>query len=302
MDDDELPLERLLPAAAPAGAQEIVEWFGLWKRPERRPARPRVLLNMVSSVDGRATLGGRSGALSGPADRALFHGLRSTVDGVLVGAGTVRTERYGRIIPKAATRERRRERGLSDEPLACIVSGRMTIPADTPLLAEPAARVVIITASAASLPATRAHVEYVRAERHGRLDLPAALAALAERFAVGTLLCEGGPHLAGRLLAAGLVDELFLTLSPKLAGGDPAGGAGLRIIAGEELRPPAELELLAVLRSHSQLFLRYGVLPRAGTDGASGDAGEASRDTVEASGDTAEASADTGATSATPGA
>lgn len=263
MDDNELQFERLLPAAPPAGAGEILEWFGLWKRPERRPARPRVLLNMVSTVDGRATLDGRSGALSGPADRALFHGLRATVDGVLVGAGTVRTERYGRIIRTAATRELRRERGLSDEPLACIVSGRMSLAGDIPLLAEPAARVVIVTASAASLPATKAHVDYVRAERHGRLDLPAALAALAERFAVRTLLCEGGPHLARQLLADGLVDELFLTLSPKLASGEGAGGEGRRIVAGEELQPPAELELLAVLRSHSQLFLRYGVLPRA---------------------------------------
>lgn len=264
MADDELQLERLLPAAAPAGAAEIVEWFGLWERPERRPARPRVLVNMVSTVDGLATIGGRSGGLGGPADRALFHGLRAAVDGVLVGAGTVRTERYGRLIPNAATRELRRRRGLSEEPLACIVSGRMALGDDIPLLAEPAARVAILTASAASLPATQAHVDYVRAERHGRLDLPGGLAALAERFAVDTLLCEGGPHLAGQLFADGLVDELFLTLSAKIAGGEPAGGEALRIVAGEELQPPAELELLAVLRAHAQLFLRYGVLPTPG--------------------------------------
>src|SRR5208282_254060 len=122
------------------------------------------MLNMVSSVDGRATLGGRSGTLSDSSDRALFHALRAAVDGVLVGAGTVGAERYGRIIGDAATRRLRRERGLADEPLACIVSGRLRLDTDIPLLAEPEARVAILTASAASLPAPRAQLDYVRCE------------------------------------------------------------------------------------------------------------------------------------------
>jgi len=258
--DDELRFERLLPAGEPADAAQIVEAFGLWERPARAPARPRVMLNMVATADGRSTLGGRSGALGGAADRALFHSLRSAVDAVLVGAGTVRTERYGRIIADGAQRELRRRRALSEEPLACIVSKRLALDADIPLLAEPAARVAILTASTASLPATRAQVDYVRAERDGVLDLRAGLATLAQRFSVRTLLCEGGPHLACQLLADGLMDELFLTLSPKLAGGEREGEPALRILAGDELRPPAQLELLAVLRSGSQLFLRYRVL------------------------------------------
>jgi riboflavin biosynthesis pyrimidine reductase len=73
------------------------------------------------------------------------------------------------------------------------------------------------------------------------------------------VLCEGGPHLARQLLGAGLVDELFLSLSPMLAGGEPAGGEALRILAGTELEPPVGLELLDVLSSDSYLFLRYGV-------------------------------------------
>ncbi len=261
-------LEPLTAAEEAVSAEQIVAGLGLWERPPGPLARPRVMLNMVSTVDGRATLGGRSRALSGPADRALFHGLRAAVDGVLVGAGTVRTERYGRIIPDPAPRELRLRRGLSEEPLACIVSGRLTLDADIPLLAEPAARVAVLTASAASLPATAAHVEYVRERHDGRLDLQACVAALSERFAVRLLLCEGGPHLACQLLADGLLDELFLTLSPKLAGGEPAGGEALRILAGGELEPPVELELLGVLRYGSQLFLRYAVLPLAGTPGA----------------------------------
>jgi riboflavin biosynthesis pyrimidine reductase len=213
---------------------------------------------MVSTADGRATLGGRSGPISGAADRALFHALRAAVDGVLVGAGTIRMERYGRIIPEASVRALRVQRGLTEEPLACIVSGRLAIDADLPLLREPDARVAILTASAASLPPCAATVDYIRAGE-GQLDLGAALGQLGQQHSIQTLLCEGGPHLARQLLGDGLVDELFLTLSPLLAGGEPAGGEALRILAGTELEPPARLEMLDVLRSDSYLFLRYGV-------------------------------------------
>jgi len=214
---------------------------------------------MVSTVDGRATINGRSAPLSDRADRQLFHGLRGAVDAVLVGAGTVRMERYHRIIREESRRRRRLERGLSEEPLACVVSARLELGGDLPLLADDEARVVIVTPSAASLPDTAAHVDYVRAERAGHLDLHAALSELRTRFGVQILLCEGGPHLSAQLLAAGLVDELFLSLSPSLAGGETASGEGLRILAGIELEPPLTLELLGVLESDSHLFLRYGV-------------------------------------------
>jgi riboflavin-specific deaminase-like protein len=251
---------RLLPAGDPASVAEIVEELGLWERAADFDGRPRVLLNMIATADGRATLDGRSGTISHSADRVLFHGLRSAVDAVLVGAGTVRVERYGRIIPDPARRELRRRRGLSDEPLACIVSGRVALEEDLPLLREPAAHVVILTGSEASLPGTAAHVEYVRTGHSGRCELSEAMTQLGERYGVQRVLCEGGPHLALQLLAAGLIDELFLTIAPTLAGGEPAAGEALRILAGGELQPPRELELLGVLSSGSDLFLRYGVL------------------------------------------
>jgi riboflavin biosynthesis pyrimidine reductase len=258
---ESLELSRLLPPDAPASAEQIVAGFGLdGLAAAGAPGRPHVMLNMVSTADGHATLAGRSSPLSGPADRELFHGLRLAVDAVMAGAATVRVERYGRIVPDASRRQRRVERGLSEEPLACIVSGRLTLDPEIPLLADPAARVVILTPSAASLPASAAEVHYIRAERDGLLDLAAALAELRERFGVRTLLCEGGPHLNAQLLGAGLVDELFLSLAPLLAGGDPiAGGEALRILAGPELSPPVALKLLGVLEYDSSLFLRYGV-------------------------------------------
>jgi riboflavin biosynthesis pyrimidine reductase len=213
---------------------------------------------MIATVDGRATLHERSGSLGDSADRALFHGLRSAVDAVLVGAGTVRTERYGRLIRDPATRRLRAARGLTPEPLACIVSGRLRLGGEVPLLSEPEARVLIITNSTESIGSPGAHVDYVRVAG-APLRLDAALAELSGAYAVRLLLCEGGPRLAGTLLAEGLLDELFLSISPQLASGGAAGASALRIFTSEELDPPARLELLGLLRSGSSLFLRYGV-------------------------------------------
>jgi riboflavin biosynthesis pyrimidine reductase len=251
-------LSRLRAAGESVGAAEIVAGLAPWRRAPRADARPHVMLNMVSTADGRATVDGRSGAISGAADRELFHALRGAVDAVLVGAGTARAERYGRMVPDAARRALRARRGLAEEPLACIVSGRLALDG-LPLLEQPDARLVLVTSSPASLPAVQANVRYIRAERDGNVDLAAALDELRERFAVTTVLCEGGPHLAYQLLADGLADELFLSLSPKLVGDDPSAGGALRILAGGELDPPLELELADVLREQSYLFLRYVV-------------------------------------------
>lgn len=273
---------RLLPPGDPIAVEQMIDELGLARaafRPGEQPesdepgrrSRPYLLLNMVSTADGRATLGGRSGPLGNRADRELFHGLRSAVDAVMAGAGTVRTERYRRLVREEPARRLRRERGLAEEPLACIVSGRLDLPQDIPILADPLARVAIVTPSAASLPPREgatagdsapagesAQIEYVRAARDGRLDFHEAMAQLRERFGVRTVLCEGGPHLNSQLLAAGLVDELFLSLSPMLAGGDPTGEA-LRIVSGPDFAEPVQLELIAALEQDSHLFLRYRV-------------------------------------------
>jgi riboflavin biosynthesis pyrimidine reductase len=214
---------------------------------------------MVSTADGRVTLGGRSGAIGGQADKALFLALRTAVDGVMAGAGTVRTERYRRLVRDERLRAIRRERNLAEEPLACIVSGRLALSGEIPLLADPGARVAILTTSQASLPPEcRADIRYIRTVRDGLLDLPGAMAQLRAEHGVRTLLCEGGPHLNAQLLAEGLVDELFLSLSPLLAAGEATSEA-LRILSGPELEPPVVLELVSVLEHESHLFLRYKI-------------------------------------------
>jgi riboflavin-specific deaminase-like protein len=256
--DPPLSLARLLPPDAPATVERIVEELGLDELAERTTARPYVLLNMISTVDGRASIGGRSGAIGGEADKRLFHALRTAVDAVMAGAGTIRAERYRRLVRDEPGRRARRERGLAEEPLACVVSKRLQLPPDIPLLNEDGARVVVITPSTETVSDIDAGIDYIRAEHDGALDLPGALAELRERFGVHTLLGEGGPHLNSQLLAAGLVDELFLSLSPMLAGDDPTRAA-LRIVAGTSLEPPVELELVAAFENSSSLFLRYRV-------------------------------------------
>ena len=261
-----LTLRRLLPRGAPASAERSWRASG-WTdwRPPARPDRPHVMLNMVSTADGHATLGGRSGPISGPADRALFHGLRT---GRRRGHGRGRHRARGALRAGSSPTRPAGSRGssgaCSEEPLACIVSGRLTLDAEIPLLADPAARVVILTPSSASLPAgaAAAEVDYIRAARDGQLDLPAALAELRERFDVRTLLCEGGPHLNAQLLGAGLVDELFLSLAPLLAGGEfrHAEREALRILAGARALAPGRARAAAACSSTTpSLFLRYSV-------------------------------------------
>ena len=256
-----MTLRRLLPDGPASSVERFVEELELSEAGDAvGRSRPYLLLNMIATVDGRATLGGRSGPLGERADKELLYGLRTAVDAVMAGAGTVRAERYGQLIRDDAHRRIRREHGLPEEPLACIVSGRLALDSKIPLLAEANARVVILTPSSASLPQDcRAKIDYVRPTHEGLLDLPAAMGELRERFGVSTLLCEGGPHLNAQLLTHGLVDELFLTVSPKLAGGD-AMSETLRIVSGAELEPPLNLELAGALEHDSYLFLRYRVI------------------------------------------
>jgi 5-amino-6-(5-phosphoribosylamino)uracil reductase len=250
-------LTRLAASPPPLAVEDVIAALQSESAAREHLAdRPYVSCNMVCSVDGRATLGTRSGGLSSPADRALFHGLRSITDAVLVGAGTVRDERYGRIIPDPDTRARRTQAGLSPEPLACVVSASVALDPALPLLAEPDARVVVVTASLDRTLEAAAHVDYVRArDPEGHLDLAAALRELRTRFDVRELLCEGGPSINGRLLQVGLIDELHLSFSPVLAGGDDE----VMIVAAEASLRPTRLTLADVNAADSFLFLRYRI-------------------------------------------
>jgi 5-amino-6-(5-phosphoribosylamino)uracil reductase len=215
------------------------------------PDRPYLVLNMVSSLDGKATIDWRTKGLSTDLDRQLFHRLRTQADAIMVGAGTVRAERYGRMAKSDELREVRASEGLEPDPVAVVISARLDLPADLPLLSEPAQRVVIATHSDATLPESAAEVVY---ERTGD-DLQLLMSRLREQHGVRSIVCEGGPTLNSYLFAAGLVDELWLTLNPKLAG----GAAALTIVAGKELVEPAELEPVSVAEGDGDLFTRWRV-------------------------------------------
>jgi riboflavin-specific deaminase-like protein len=214
------------------------------------PERPYLGLNMVSSLDGKATLDWRTRGLSSDVDRRLFHHLRTQADAVMVGAGTVRAERYGRMTKSEELRDKRVAEGREPEALAVVVSGRLDLPPDLPLLNEPEQEVVVATASEASLPETVSPLDYARVGD----DLPRLMAHLHER-GVRSVLCEGGPTLNSYLFAAGLVDELFLTMNPKVIG----GASALTIVAGRELVDPVELELVSVAEADGELFTRWRI-------------------------------------------
>jgi riboflavin-specific deaminase-like protein len=219
------------------------------------PERPFTIANFVSSADGRATLDGRSGPLSSEGDRVMFHTLREKVDAVMAGTVTLRTERYGRMIRDPDARARRVRAGYDPEPLACVISRSGDVPTDIPLFKEKDARIVVFTAGPApALPETAEVVEL----DPGELTLTTALRHLRSEHGVQRLLCEGGPTLFGALLHEELIDELFLTIAPRLAG----GGRGPTITSGPSLAEPAELRIRWLLEREGSLFARYELFPQ----------------------------------------
>ena len=223
---------------------------------ERAPeSRPFVLANFVASLDGRAALAGRSKGLGGDADLEMLLELRALADAVLVGTGTLRAEGYGRLVRREERRAHRAAGGLEPDPPAVVISRGLDVPWDAGLFAAPEQPVLVYTGAGAAVPPVAAPVELVRLEDPS----PTAVLADLRRRGVRALLCEGGPHLFGSLLAGGLVDELFLTLVPLLTGERDAN----RLVEGGELPELARARLRWALRSGDELFLRYGLATRS---------------------------------------
>jgi riboflavin-specific deaminase-like protein len=249
-EPDQPRFRRLWPEPAPVSAAEQLDSLNAVR--SAHSDRPHVMVNFVASADGRAAVRGRSAPLSDPGDRSMFHGLRERVDAVLAGTGTMRAERYGRLVRDSERRARRAARGLSPDPLACLITRDANLPIDIPLFDDASSRVVVFTPRPLDLGGAVAQVDVVRLDP-GELTLTTMLRRLRSTYDVRALLCEGGPTLFGAMLQEGLVDELFLTISPQLTG----GGSDPTISTGAGLPRPARLSLVWVLEHEGTLFLRY---------------------------------------------
>lgn len=238
----------------------------LWPRPDPSPlddtallsayavpAGPFLRTNFVSSADGAATVDGRSGRLGGAADKRVFDLLRVCCDAVLVAAGTLRSEGYGAMVLDDYHQELRRSLGREPQPVLVTVSGKLDLDPAHPMFAEAPVRPWVLTHEDAPRDRRTALSEVAEIVVCGSssVDLSGGLKKLAEA-GIEQVLSEGGPSLLGAQLAAGVLDELCLTVAPKLAG---AGAS--RIVTG----PQADVhdaELAHVLHSDDgELFLRY---------------------------------------------
>ncbi|HEX6762770.1 MAG TPA: dihydrofolate reductase family protein [Gaiellaceae bacterium] len=242
--------------------------------------QPRLYANLVASVDGVTAIPGRPQsshliAAGSEHDRFVIGLLRASADAVLIGAGTLRDSPRTRWTPEHAYpaaadlyAELRRRRGRPPQPTLAVLTGSGRIDPRHPGLSE---RTLVLTSEQGaaelgrSLPRTAAIVPL-----GSRPPLAPHVAVEALRAGGHELiLCEGGPSLLGGFVRAGLVDELFLTLSPAL-GGRPAAEPRLSLLEEADIPELLVLRLLSLRRAGSHLFLRYLLPTAAGSrvDGA----------------------------------
>lgn len=219
---------------------------------ERAPAaRPYTVANAVESADGRATFDGRSTALGDAGDKQVFRALRSVCDVVLAGTGTLATEHYGRLVRDDALQAAREARGLPVQPLLCTVTRSGRVSREIPLLSDPDARMIVYSGAPLSLGDVAASVQVVTVDP-GRLTVASALRDLRSRHDARLVLCEGGPTVLAQLIEQRAIDELFVTLAGRIAGGD-----GPTIISGLTVPEPLALSLQWLLERDGSLFARY---------------------------------------------
>jgi riboflavin biosynthesis pyrimidine reductase len=184
-------MRRLFPDPGETTVSQQLETYSPWEQVHED--RPFVAMNFATTLDGRATIGGVSGPIGSETDTAMLAGLRKRFDAVMIGAGTMRAERYANL----------------DKRLVVVKSGG------------------------------------------GEWANLGELLASLRNEGVRAVMCEGGPRLHASLQADGLVDELFLTVAPKLSGGEAP-----RILEGP-LPAIVDLELAWLLEEDGELFARY---------------------------------------------
>ncbi|MGQ0844239.1 MAG: dihydrofolate reductase family protein [Sporichthyaceae bacterium] len=211
--------------------------------------------NMVSTLDGAAIApDGLTRNISSANDRALMGTLRALSDVLIVGVGTAESEGYGPERPRSEYAALRAANGQAPAPVTAVTSAKLDLDLTGPLFAaDVSPRTILLTTSSAPpdrLAAAREVADVAIVGDH-TVDPAAAVAALVER-GHSRLLCEGGPRLLASVLAAGVLDEMCLTLSATMLAGD-----AFRILAGPALPNPPRMTVGHVLSDGTDLYLRY---------------------------------------------
>jgi riboflavin biosynthesis pyrimidine reductase len=237
-------LRRLEPTSHPIDMLEL-----LFSEVREREGRPWVMLNMVESVDGGTAVRGGASALNDEDDRAFFLAMRAVADVVLAGAQTIRSENYGSLRLDEERIRHRQQAGMSDVPVLAIPTRSLNLDPAASVFSDPAHRPMILTGTdvdQARLDALSGVANIVQTDN---LDGRGIVDQLS--FAK-VILCEGGPTINSQLIAAGMVDEIAVTVSPMVALGESQ-----RIAHGEPLESPIDMRLDRILHGDRSLFLRY---------------------------------------------
>ncbi|MEV5438884.1 pyrimidine reductase family protein [Streptomyces sp. NPDC052682] len=248
--------ETAAPAPA-AGEWSLAELAAAYAYPQAAAEgrRPWLRANMVATLDGAAQHEGRSQPISSAADMRIFGTLRALADVVVVGAETVRQEGYRPARARAEFAAAREAAGQGPAPAIAVVTAGLDLDFSLPLFTSPLVPTLILTGAAAEpdrvAAAERAGAWVVVAGDGAGVDPARAVRALAE-LGHTRLLTEGGPRLLGQLVAAGVLDELCLTVSPMLTAGDAQ-----RIAGGPAVRVPQRFALASMLEEDGFLFTRY---------------------------------------------
>jgi riboflavin biosynthesis pyrimidine reductase len=245
-------VRHVWPPGGPAGELDRSALAELYAYPARRPF---VRVNFAASADGAVSVDGRSAGLDAPGDRAVFGLLRELADVVLAGSGTVRAEGYRGARTSPDARARRRERGQAEVPPIAVVTAAPALDPEAALFTDTSVPPLVVTTTGAAGAARRRYRAVAEVLDAGDLSPAAVLDVLSAR-GLGRVLCEGGPTLFGAFAAAGLVDELCLSVAPSLVGAGPG-----RILAGPELPVPLPMRLTSALAHDDGLLLRYAVGP-----------------------------------------
>jgi 2,5-diamino-6-(ribosylamino)-4(3H)-pyrimidinone 5'-phosphate reductase len=246
-------VERIFPNYQTLEPEEIYEDLHFPVLPR---GRPYVVLNMVTSVDGKATLLGKAYPLGSKTDHMVMRRVRAAVDAVMNGAETLRKEKVNPKVP-AEMEGGRDAMGMSPQPTAIVLTSRADLPLDNPFFTADGFRRLVVTTRQAPAERVAAVEQYASVVQVGEdaVDLPALMSVLVKDFGIHKLLCEGGPTTNAGLISAGLVDELFWTIAPKIV-----GGVTLRsLVEGAPLPLDAipRLQLVSLHHHEGELYLRY---------------------------------------------